>query len=63
MDGIILLIRKNIQLEGTVAQLQRDMTTAAESSLKDQKKSEELLASLEGSRQVSLSFSLLRVEG
>jgi hypothetical protein len=59
MDGIILLIRKNIQLEGTVAQLQREMTTEVENSSKDKKRAEELSASLLGCRQVLSTTSNL----
>lgn len=55
MDGIILMIRKNIQLEAQVAQLQREMSGEAEATLKEKKNSQEILTSLENCRRVSSS--------
>lgn len=52
MDGIVLLIRKNIQLEGNVAQLQRDLKNEAEATLKERKICEDLSKSLEICRKV-----------
>jgi hypothetical protein len=52
MDGIILMIRKNIQLEAQVAQLQRDMSGEAEATLKEKQHAQEIFISLENCRKV-----------
>lgn len=59
IDGIVLLIRKNIQLEANVAQLQRDLTSEVESTLMEKRRYEELSQSLELCRKVPLAHSYL----
>jgi hypothetical protein len=47
MDGIILMIRKNIQLEANVAQLQRDITKEVENTVLAKRKSDGLMVNLD----------------
>ena len=47
MDGVILMIRKNIQLEATVAQLERDLTASLSTMNQEIQRSDSLSSALE----------------
>ena len=57
VDGVLALIRKNVELESSIAQLRSELVDAGESVIEEQQQRAELTTALRDCQQVHFAFS------